>query len=69
MVGRCTADYTVAGRLAENQDNIILVAAAGVGNSHEIKEITTHSMDMDLIVLAKHPIGVPASTTSAGLLT
>ncbi|KKY25274.1 putative glucose-methanol-choline oxidoreductase [Phaeomoniella chlamydospora] len=48
VVGGGTAGNTVAGRLAENPNVTILVVEAGVGNSHEITEITTPSMAMDL---------------------
>lgn len=48
VVGGGTAGNTVAGRLADNPDATILVLEAGVGNSHEIEEITTPSMAMDL---------------------
>jgi choline dehydrogenase len=48
VVGGGTAGNTVAGRLAENPNVTVLVIEAGVGNSHEIEEITTPSMAMDL---------------------
>jgi choline dehydrogenase len=48
VVGGGTAGNTVAGRLAENPNVTVLVVEAGVGNSHEIEEITTPSMAMDL---------------------
>src|SRR5271170_3558416 len=48
VVGGGTAGNTVAGRLAENPNVTILVIEAGVGNSHEIEEITTPSAAMDL---------------------
>ncbi|KAH6699685.1 hypothetical protein BKA61DRAFT_213594 [Leptodontidium sp. MPI-SDFR-AT-0119] len=48
VVGGGTAGNTVAGRLAENPHVTVLVIEAGVGNSHEIEEITTPSMAMDL---------------------
>jgi len=48
VVGGGTAGNTVAGRLAENPSVTVLVIEAGVGNSHEIEEITTPSMAMDL---------------------
>jgi choline dehydrogenase len=48
IVGGGTAGNTVAGRLAENPNVTILVVEAGVGNSHEIEEITTPSAAMDL---------------------
>jgi choline dehydrogenase-like flavoprotein len=44
IVGGGTAGNTVAGRLAENPNVNVLVVEAGVGNSHEIEEITTPSM-------------------------
>ncbi|KAH6663415.1 hypothetical protein B0J14DRAFT_609416 [Halenospora varia] len=48
IVGGGTAGNTVAGRLAENPIVNVLVVEAGVGNSHEIEEIITPSMAMDL---------------------
>ncbi|KAK9314902.1 GMC oxidoreductase [Lipomyces starkeyi] len=48
IVGGGTAGNVVAGRLAENPNVTILVVEAGVGNSHEIEEITTPGMAMDL---------------------
>jgi len=48
IVGGGTAGNTVAGRLAENPNVNVLVVEAGVGNSHEIEEIITPSMAMDL---------------------
>lgn len=48
IVGGGTAGNTVAGRLAENPNVSILVVEAGVGNSHEIPEITTPSNAMEL---------------------
>jgi len=48
VVGGGTAGNVVAGRLAENKNVNILVVEAGVGNSHEIDEITTPSKAMDL---------------------
>ena len=48
VVGGGTAGNTVAGRLAENPNVTVLVVEAGVGNSHEIEEITTPSRAMDL---------------------
>src|ERR1700722_14276260 len=48
VVGGGTAGNTVAGRLAENPNVTVLVVEAGPKNSHEIPEITTPSMAMDL---------------------
>lgn len=48
VVGGGTAGNTVAGRLAENAHVNILVVEAGVGNSHDIHEITTPALAMDL---------------------
>lgn len=48
IVGGGTAGNTVAGRLAENPNVTILIVEAGVGNSHEIDEITTPSLAMEL---------------------
>jgi choline dehydrogenase len=48
VVGGGTAGNTVAGRLAENPNVSILVVEAGVGNSHEIDEITTPALAQDL---------------------
>jgi choline dehydrogenase len=48
IVGGGTAGNVVAGRLAENPNVSILIVEAGVGNSHEIAEITTPSHAMNL---------------------
>ncbi|KAL6247150.1 hypothetical protein RBB50_005493 [Rhinocladiella similis] len=48
VVGGGTAGNVVAGRLAENANVTILVVEAGVGNSHEVDEITTPALAMDL---------------------
>ncbi|EXJ80887.1 hypothetical protein A1O3_07175 [Capronia epimyces CBS 606.96] len=48
IVGGGTAGNTVAGRLAENPNVRILIIEAGVGNSHEIPEIRTPAVAMDL---------------------
>lgn len=48
IIGGGTAGNTVAGRLAENRNVTVLIVEAGVGNSHEIPEITTPSNAMEL---------------------
>lgn len=48
IIGGGTAGNVVAGRLAENPNVNILVVEAGVGNSYEIKDITTPSNAMEL---------------------
>ena len=48
VVGGGTAGNVVAGRLAESANVPIQVVEAGVGNSHEVDEITTPALAMDL---------------------
>jgi hypothetical protein len=48
VMGGGTAGNVVAGRLAEKPNVTFLVVEAGVGNSHEIEEITTPAMAMEL---------------------
>ena len=48
VVGGGTAGNTVAGRLAENPNVTVLVVEAGVGNPHEVSDITTPALAMDL---------------------
>ncbi|RFU35944.1 hypothetical protein B7463_g415, partial [Scytalidium lignicola] len=48
VVGGGTAGNAVAGRLAENPNVRVLVIEAGVGNPHEIEDITTPAKAFDL---------------------
>lgn len=48
VVGGGTAGNTVTGRLAENPNVTVLVVEAGIGNPHQVDDITTPALALDL---------------------